>query len=147
MDEPPKAGGLKRPKYTWNPLETFCLQGWVCGKWRLPGWWTWAGRSLKWREFRATVCFIQRREWCDILSQPWTQPFPGLWSDALGLFSFYSKETKRAECPGLCLFLVMLCTVPVPSSKWTGPRFFIALVLSCLVGIILLIASTKKPAW
>lgn len=41
-------------------LEIFCLQGWVCGKWRPQGggmvW-----ERMKW-EFRATACFLQREE-------------------------------------------------------------------------------------
>lgn len=73
-------------------LETFCLQGWVCGKRRPQDGRMVCGR-MKW-EFRETVCFLQREE--QTRNPPpavGAEPFPGLWGDGIGLYSpFHSKK-------------------------------------------------------
>lgn len=73
-------------------LETFYLQGWVCGKWRPQGggmvW-----ERMKW-EFRAAACFFaERRAAKEPAPCPGVEPFLGLCGDGLGLYSpFHSKK-------------------------------------------------------
>lgn len=150
MDELPKADGLRRLKYTGGILlETFRLQGWVCGKWRLQGWRTWSGRRLKRGEFRASMRFTQRKAWP---RHPPTRPpalkhrqhFPGLWDDGWGIILLFAPKKHGAESLRQHISLAVIFTVIAPPLKSTEPHFFLAWVLSCLVGIIWLIASIKE---
>lgn len=67
-------------------LETFCLQGWVCGKWRPQGGGMVWGR-MKWRVQSNWMLSAERR----VAKEP--SPCPDLCGDGMGLyFPFHSKK-------------------------------------------------------
>lgn len=102
MNEPHKADGSSRPKYT---LGTFYLQGWVCGKCRLQGLWKWSGKPEK-EESSELPQALCRSE-----SGHGTVPGPRNTASLLLVcvatargFSLLSTPKKQgAECPGLCI--------------------------------------------
>lgn len=59
MDEPPKADGLRRPKYTWNPLlETFVFKAEFVASESFEGGGYSLGESWNGQSSRASTCFI-----------------------------------------------------------------------------------------
>lgn len=120
-------------------LETFCLQGWVCGKWRLQVRWQWSGRRMTWR-----VHAIPERPHDPPAALQ--QPFPGLCSHVWDFILHPTPRKQGAECPGLCIFVAMLFLVVIPSSKGTGLHPLIALIFSCWVRITAQSLRNRKPA-
>lgn len=127
MDEPPKADGLRWPKYTWNLFRNL-LSSRLSWKVKASGVmamvWEKADRK---RVQSYHVLYLEKRAATASSSSPETQPFPGLWIDGMRLYSsFRSRETRSG------VSRAMHFTGHVIHCEWTLIKLNWASFLYCL---------------
>lgn len=123
-------------------LETFCLRGGGCENRRLPGWWEWPGGRLEWGVQSHHRLYADKRTAKG--SSPALQPDSLLlvcvamvWGSRL----LPTPQKRGARVCPVSWLCHLLWLYPHPSELCLIP---FALVLSCFVRTILLIASIRE---